>query len=193
MSTNANSTENSMIGFTRKSKATELLGNGFHKSLFRPMPFRPRSRFMIHNANSFKHNLMNAMKDIELRVEYIDKDIWLLEYGTKPITKMVDPSDKKLLDIIEIKQFAAWEVVAQVLEKRKDLWDSDFVMSDTKWFTAIINVSYDAENNYIVIDYIEMDGDKSGLSFLKREIEKRLESKGHIIVADDWWTRGCYY
>ena len=192
MSTNVNSTENFMIGFTRKSKATELLDNGFHKSIFRPMPFRPRSRFTIHNANNFKHNLMNAMKDIELRFEYIDKDIWLINYGTKPITKLVDPSDKKLLDIIERKQFAAWEVVAQVLDKRKDLWDTDFVMPFTKWFAAIINLSYDADNNNVVIDYIEIDGDNSGLSFLKREIETRMETRGHIVVTDDWFTKGHF-
>lgn len=132
------------------------------------------------NGDTIRRRLATAINGIEgLRSNYSEeRDIWRLDFGTKPIQKTIDPCDKELLKIVNSKQWRALEVASKMLEKHEYLRDDDDYNMDLqmKWFLGLVSICYNKSTNKIVVDYVFIDGDKFTFYYIKNAIEKELLS-----------------
>jgi hypothetical protein len=132
------------------------------------------------NGDTIRSRLATAINGIEsLRSNYSEeRNIWTLDFGTKPIQKTIDPYDRELLKIVNSKQWRALEAATKMLEKHEYLRDDDDYNMDRqmKWFLALVSICYDETINKIVVDYVFIDGDKFTFYHIKNTIEKELLS-----------------
>jgi hypothetical protein len=196
-------TKTSISCFLHRSKKKAKRGNGFHESEFRIEPFRPRTILRDDNctinAQVFKTNLYTIMTEIGIVVSF-DKDyndVWHFEFGTKPAEKTIYPYDRKMIQIANMKKWAAMQVAVNRLEKCEYLRDNDddynpndgFYGMPVKWIQGMLSISYEKNETCIVIDYNHFDGNKETLYVIIRKIEDGLKQIGHEILKDDWNNR----
>jgi hypothetical protein len=142
--------------------------------------YHPSTAIDATNGDTIRSRLATAINDVEsLRSNYNEaRDIWTLDFGTKPIQKTIDPYDRELLKIVNSKQWLALRVAIKMLEKHEYLrdYDDDGIFKQMKWFLALVSICYDETINKIVVDYVFIDGDKSTFYYIKNAIEKDLLS-----------------
>jgi hypothetical protein len=142
--------------------------------------YHPSTAIDATNGDTIRSRLATTINDVEsLRSNYNEaRDIWRLDFGTKPIQKTIDPYDRELLKIVNSKQWLALRVATEMLEKHEYLRDDDDDgnFKQMKWFLAIVSICYDEATNKIVVDYVFIDGDKSTFYYIKNAIEKNLLS-----------------
>jgi len=195
-------TKTSISCFLHRSKKREKRGNGFHESEFRIEPFRPRSILRDDECNiiaeEFKAKLYTIMREIGIAVSF-DKDyndVWHFEFGTKPVEKTIYPYDRKMVQIANMKKWAATQVAVKRLEKCEYLCDNDddynpndgFYGMPVKWIQGMLSISYDKNENFIVIDYNHFDGNKETLYVIIRKIEDGLKQLEYELLKDDYFN-----
>jgi hypothetical protein len=57
-----------------------------------------------------------------------------------------------------------------------------------KWIQGMLSISYDKNENFIVIDYNHFDGSKETLYVIIRKIEDGLKQNGHELLKDDYFN-----
>jgi hypothetical protein len=141
----------------------------------------PSTAIEATNGDTIRSQLATAINGIEsLRSNYSEeRDIWRLDFGTKPIQKTIDPYDMELLKIVNSKQWLALRVATEMLEKHEYLRDDDDDgnFKQMKWFLGLVSICYNKPTNKIVVDYVFIDGDKFTFYHIKNTIEKELLSK----------------
>jgi len=196
-------TKTTISCFLNRSKKREKIENGFHESDFRIKPYRPRTILRDVecniNAENFKAKLYTIMTEIGLAVSF-DKDyndVWHFEFGTKPMEKIIYPYDRKMVQIANMKKWAAAQVAFKRLEACEYLRDNDddynpndgFYGMPVKWIQGMVSISYQKNEKCIVIDYNHFDGNKETLYVIIRKIEDVLKQIGHEVLKDDWNNR----
>ena len=192
-------TKTSISCFLHRSKKREKDANGFHESEFRIQPYRPRTIVKDDDCNiddDFKTKLYTIIIEIGIVVSF-DKDyndVWHFEFGTKPIEKTIYPYDRKMVQIANMKKWAAMQVAVNRLEKCEYLRDNDdgynpndgFYGMPVKWIQGMLSISYDKNEKYIVIDYNHFDGSKETMYVIKRKIEDGLKQLEYAVLKDDY-------
>ena len=195
-------TKTTISCFLHRSKKREKIENGFHESDFRIQPYRPRTILRDVecniNAENFKAKLYTIMTEIGFAVSF-DKDyndVWHFEFGTKPMEKIIYPYDRKMVQIANIKKWAATQVAVKRLETCEYLCDNDddynpndgFYGMPVKWIQGMLSISYDMRTNCIVIDYNHFDGSKETLHVIKRKIDDGLKQFEYELLKDDYFN-----
>jgi len=144
------------------------------------LPFHPSTVLEQCDGLQLKTKIRDILNNIEsLRTEYDEeRDQWYIDFGTKPILKTIEPSDKGLIKIIKIKQWAAIQVAQLALKKsqylRTTLEEMYYYHEERKWFNAVISVCYNNKDNKCIVDYVHINGDTFSFYVIKNIIAKQL-------------------
>jgi len=135
--------------------------------------------------------------------------MWNLEYGTKPIEYTVEPYDFKLKEIIQNKKFWALLAASKAYEKfHQNDYDYGFgdyytplsfatlsassysvsSFTNRKWSNIHIELSYNQENNTIIVEFNRFNGDRASYYFVTNTVKEALRDPRFV----NWCKRAEY-
>jgi hypothetical protein len=150
------------------------------------------------NVENMKKCINNTLSEIEgIHGEYDEeKYMWNLEYGTKPIEYTIEPGDWKLNEIILQKKFWALLTSRKAFEQfHQNDYDYGFdkgyaplpfrtlaasrfsvkSFTNRKWCKINISLSYDEENNEIIVEFNREKGERETFYFVSNIIKCSLK------------------
>jgi hypothetical protein len=142
----------------------------------------PLSSIKSFDTDKFKKDIDNIINNIEgvCYQFFPNSDIWILEYGTRPIEFTVDKSDFKLLRIIKQKKWCAIQASLKAIDKfpllHDDNYDSNnFSYDDShKWCKINIYLRYNKKINSIIIELNRTDGDHFSFYDIKNKLNEKI-------------------
>jgi hypothetical protein len=138
----------------------------------------PLSSIQSFNTDKFKKDIDNIINNIEgISYQFCpNSDIWILEYGTRPIEFTVDKNDFQLLRIIKQKKWCAIQASLKAIDKFPLLHNNNFDYdSSHKWCKINIYLRYNKKINSIIIELNRTEGDHFSFYDIKNKFNDKLQ------------------
>jgi len=138
------------------------------------------------NVKELKEKITEFIRGLEsVRLMYKEShEFWSIDFGTKPVIRTLDPRDRKLYQIVNIKQWAALYASQKALEKfpylqEEEDYEYDRNYVQLKWCNMSVRLYYDEQKDEIIVEYNRFSGCSSSFYYIKNQIDEML---GDLII-----------